>query len=390
MMLESRHQTLGASNAFSELIGSIYDCTLNPDLWDETLGAIRDAIECRTAVLSLADLVSDRILLTRSVGIEPYWLERVFEHTSEINARLGEALAEWPSLDEPFIVSRHLPETYFATSPYYNEVLKPQGMVDIMNFWLMASPARYSAFAVARHESTGVVGDRQIALSKLLMPHIRRAVTISNVLDPQSLERSRMADALDALRCGVVLANENGSILHANRSAERMLQQGRPLRAKGGVLGTNDEAATNELRAAIKLAARDETVLGRTGLAVALAEPDERTVFAHVLPLTTGDKRTQLQRDAVAAVFVGQPDERDGAALVAAGFGLTPAEARFLRGLVAGSTVAETATSLGIAHSTARTHLENIFSKTGLGRQADLVLLAARLAPPVQSAPPPS
>ncbi|MGH6734565.1 MAG: helix-turn-helix transcriptional regulator [Methyloceanibacter sp.] len=381
-MLGNEPQATGPSRALADLIGSIYDCTLDPELWDRCLGQIKEALGTANAVLSLADISQDRFLLTKQVGIPPEWMDRVAEHATEINSRLTEVLAWWPSLDEPFVVRRHMSESDLRTSPYFNDVVSKQGLVDIMSFYLMVSPTRYSALAAG---STQLITDRQVELGQLLLPHLRRAVTISNVLDARAIERARMADALDALHCGVILANERADILHANRSAEQMLRQGRPLRGSGGVLGATDDAATHELRAAIKIAARDETGLGRTGLAVPLAEPEADTVFAHVLPLASGETRTRLQPDAVAAVFVGQRDERDGADLVAAAFGLTPAETRVLSGLVAGSTIAETAAALGIAPSTARTHLENIFSKTGIGRQADLIRLAARMAPPTRS-----
>jgi len=45
----------------------------------------------------------------------------------------------------------------------------------------------------------------------------------------------------------------------------------------------------------------------------------------------------------------------------------------------------ETAVTLGIASTTAKSHLENIFAKTGVARQADLVRLATGLAPPTRS-----
>jgi DNA-binding CsgD family transcriptional regulator len=51
--------------------------------------------------------------------------------------------------------------------------------------------------------------------------------------------------------------------------------------------------------------------------------------------------------------------------------------------LLAGSTLAETATSLGVAPATAKTHLDNIFLKTGVTRQADLMRLGTRLVPPI-------
>ena len=48
---------------------------------------------------------------------------------------------------------------------------------------------------------------------------------------------------------------------------------------------------------------------------------------------------------------------------------------------VLGKALAQTANALGIAGTTAKTHLYNIFSKTGVSRQADLMRLATRLVP---------
>jgi len=67
--------------------------------------------------------------------------------------------------------------------------------------------------------------------------------------------------------------------------------------------------------------------------------------------------------------------------MMAAAFGLTPAETRVLAGLPAGRKLAETATALGVAVTTARTHLDSIFAKTGLSRQAELMLLATQMLP---------
>jgi DNA-binding CsgD family transcriptional regulator len=125
----------------------------------------------------------------------------------------------------------------------------------------------------------------------------------------------------------------------------------------------------------------------RTGLAIRLTAPELPPVFAHVLPLTGSDFRTRLQPAAVAAVFIGaRVDERDGANMVAAAFDLTPAETRVLASLLAGRTLAETGKALGISRSTANTHLDHIFMKTGVTRQADLIRLSNGLISPVGSA----
>jgi DNA-binding CsgD family transcriptional regulator/PAS domain-containing protein len=272
------------------------------------------------------------------------------------------------------------------TSPYAQECLKPQGIVDIAQYNLLDTEARYSAWAISKTEHQGLITEREIELGGLLLPHVRRAVMISDVLDVRTIERARMAEALDALRCAVVLADVRGAILHANRAAEEMLREGSAVTRAGGVLAAHAHPAAAELREAIALAARDETCIGKTGMAIVLTRPGEPPAVAHVLPLTGSDLRTRLEPAAVAAVFIGAPPNREDAAeIVAAAFGLTPAETRVLASLLGGRTLAETATTLGIAPTTAKYHLENIFTKTGVTRQADLMRLATGLAPPIKS-----
>jgi DNA-binding CsgD family transcriptional regulator len=85
-------------------------------------------------------------------------------------------------------------------------------------------------------------------------------------------------------------------------------------------------------------------------------------------------------------VFVGAPPgEQDAADAMAAAYDLTPAETRVLATLLAGRTLAETAGTLGIAPTTAKTHLDRIFGKTGVSRQSELLLLATRIASPARA-----
>ena len=62
-------------------------------------------------------------------------------------------------------------------------------------------------------------------------------------------------------------------------------------------------------------------------------------------------------------------------------FGLTPAEARLALHLVAGETLRSAEVKLNISYETARTHLKNIFSKTGTSRQAELVVAIVSALP---------
>jgi DNA-binding CsgD family transcriptional regulator len=89
---------------------------------------------------------------------------------------------------------------------------------------------------------------------------------------------------------------------------------------------------------------------------------------------------------AVAAIFIGgPPDAQEGADAVAATFGLTSAETRLLAGLFGGHTLTETAATLGITRPTAKTHLEHIFLKTKVTRQAELMRLWTGVISPTGS-----
>ena len=72
-----------------------------------------------------------------------------------------------------------------------------------MHLFLMHTPTRFSGLGIAWHERHGIVTEQEIELARLLLPHARRAVTISNVLDVRTIEAARMAETLGALRCDV-------------------------------------------------------------------------------------------------------------------------------------------------------------------------------------------
>src|SRR5215831_2871223 len=80
--------------------------------------------------------------------------------------------------------------------------------------------------------------------------------------------------------------------------------------------------------------------------------------------------------------LVGKQSSNIRVEAVATAFDLTPAEIRTLGRLLGGSSPAEIANELGVAMPTVRTHLSNIFGKTGTARQLDLVLLAVQFTTP--------
>ena len=66
---------------------------------------------------------------------------------------------------------------------------------------------------------------------------------------------------------------------------------------------------------------------------------------------------------------------------------LTPAEAALGALFVGGKDLKGTAEALGVRMSTAKTHLQKIFDKTGTSRQAELVQILLRSPAQIRSTP---
>ena len=106
----------------------------------------------------------------------------------------------------------------------------------------------------------------------------------------------------------------------------------------------------------------------------------------HVLPLTSGARRRAgASHSAVAAVFIRKAaiELPSPAEMIARHYGLTPTELRVMLSAVQVGGVPEIADALGVGQPTVKTHLHNLFNKTGASRQADLVKLVAGYSSPL-------
>ena len=66
-------------------------------------------------------------------------------------------------------------------------------------------------------------------------------------------------------------------------------------------------------------------------------------------------------------------------------YGLTTSELRVLLAMAPGLSVKEAAEVLGIGETTAQTHLQHIFRKTGTSKQTELMRLFMSSTPPVKA-----
>ncbi|OKO76347.1 hypothetical protein AC629_33000 [Bradyrhizobium sp. NAS80.1] len=371
---------------FSDLIGMIYDCAVEPDNWPGTIAQICQTIDCMSGLMLLIDLQLAQSRLAYAWGMKPNWERRFLSHSNHVSGFYQRAFSRTICQDgEPQVLSSLIDAAGPRARSIYAELTEPEGISETMQTVVFRQARRLAIFGANRHKSAGQLADNESAMMRLLVPHIRRAVAISDILDIRKLETHTLAAILDSFSTGVVVVGDRGRILHANGSARTMFSAARPVCASAGFLKVHDADAHRELADAIAVAQHNEAEIGSAGIGVALGGSGGEPSIAHVLPLAHGDLRTRLVPQASAAVFITRAEDKPAGNLqaVADSFGLTPAEARVLEQLAGGATVAEAAQDLGTSLYTAKTHLARIFSKTGAARQADLIALVHRLVPPI-------
>jgi DNA-binding CsgD family transcriptional regulator len=370
----------------SALIGKIYDGAIQPDRWPATIAEICGSIGCLSGLLLLIDLQRSQHRLAYAWGMSPGWEQRFLKHSQYISQFYQMAFRREICPDgEPQLLSRLVAAAGPRAQSVYAELLQSEGVSEAMQTVVLRQARRLAVFGANRQKDAGALTDDARTIMRLLVPHIRRAVTISDILDMKKLEAHALAATLDSYSIGVIVVAERRRIMYANHAARRMFSVDGPVSGADGLLKARDSAADRQLTEAIARAQRDEGMIGAAGIGVPLTNPMRETAIAHVLPLAHGNLRTRLMPQATAAVFI---TEAEGPPImdidaVAASFGLTPAEARTLQHLAGGATVMETAHALGISINTTKTHLARIFSKTGAPRQADLIALVHRLMPPI-------
>jgi DNA-binding CsgD family transcriptional regulator/PAS domain-containing protein len=365
------------------LIGHIYDAALDPALWTGVLAGIGEFVGGQAGGILSKDSVSKASTPHYHFGVDPYYVQIYSETHSKFDP-----VSTLPFFDVEQIVSlpELVPHDELREGRFFHEWMRPQGFVDAANSVLEKSVLSCSFLTILRDEALGIVDDQMRRRMALVVPHVRRAVLISKVIDLRQAEAATFADVLDGLSAGMFLIAADGRIVHANAAGHGMLSAGDVLRSVYGRLVTCDRHVDKVLQETFAAANHGDTEIGVKGIALSLSADNDERYVAHVLPLTSGARRfAGMAYAATAAMFVRKAALESPSApeIIARTYNLTPTELRVLLAIVEVGGIPEVATALGVADSTIKTHVGRLFEKTGASRQADLVKLVAGFSTPL-------
>jgi len=368
------------------VVERIYDCALDPSRWSETLRLIIELCRSQNCSLSVYNLQSRRDEMTFQVGIDERY-QRLYE---EKYAAMSPYVGPLQLVPVGTVVTSAtlVDERELLESRFYQELLKPLGLREAIGLKVIQTERRMGLLSASRLESQGHYGEAEVRLLSLLAPHVCRSVAISDALNLKTVKTETLEATLDALASGVYLTDRAGRIAYMNRAAERQVKTGNALRIVNNRLSPVDRVARAALAGAIAEATTDETETPSGGVTVALPGDDTMGLVATVLPLNRGQRRDLCGSFvATAAIFVQDPivvPPLPGEAFAKL-YGLTGSELRVLLAMSPGLSVKEAAEILGIGDTTAKTHLQKIYAKTGTSKQTELMHLFMSSAPPVDA-----
>ncbi len=368
----------------SALLETVYDAAIERAQWRDALRQACGFLSCSAGVVVSTDLLGS-FNLSVNWGYDPgYWesYQSHYFHLDPLNTSLfrsaigdvivGSRLRMWPDV---------------LASTFYREWVAPQGFVDIIGGTLDKSASGAAALTGIRRHEQGLANDTCAWRMRLILPHFRRALLISKLIDQHDLRADAFVEAMDALSTSVFFLNADGGLVHSNQSGREVLAAGDPLSLAGQCLVPVDHHSQPALRHALTAALKGSFESKSERLSLSILGRNGAPYAAHFLPLTSGARRqVGLNTAAVAALFLRKSSVDTTSAILTATrvYGFTPAEARVLAEIIDQGGLGQIATRLGVTRRTVQTHLEHLFEKTGSKRQADLVKLVAGHQSPLQ------
>src|SRR6266702_70313 len=205
---------MNANAQLLSVVGDIYDTTLDPSRWKNTLKRIVEYVGADHGAQSCALLskgATGEIRLGYHVGITPDFAHSYVDHYGQFDPAHAIRLFDVGQIHS---VEDWVPIEDYRKGRYYREWARPQQFEDAASVLLDKSADGFSYFGMIK--SGGLVDDKLRKALAPIVPHLRRAVLIGKVLHRRIEIASPIEHALDALKAAIFLLDRSGNITHLN------------------------------------------------------------------------------------------------------------------------------------------------------------------------------
>jgi DNA-binding CsgD family transcriptional regulator/PAS domain-containing protein len=372
-------------DAFGQLLGLVYDAALETGLWTSVIERMADMMGGTGGALieqDQRDGSGQGVLARADPGAAELYFGYPYDQQALLRVDDAEAfMRNW----RPTILTDEdwMPKSQLVRSEYYGQFLRRVDAHSVLMVRLVAKGLRTTSVSLGRALGAEQFGTREIDLARQLQPHLIRAVELGKRLSDAKNLGEELAQFLDGSPHGLILLDADGKVRHVNRTGEGLIGQRDAIFVRAGRLRGATADTTLRLQALIAAAGSRDGVR-RTGGSLALPSVSGRLPLSATIAPVGAERLALFQSGR--SVMVCITDLETGVRLPAERlrdlFGLTPAEARVALALFEGATLKEAAECLSVSFYTVRWHLAQIFEKTGVSRQSEMMRLMLRSVGP--------
>lgn len=364
-----------------ELLLDLYACTSNRSGWPRVLDRICRATGSRSAVIQFLVRDGERAWskwVLRDSTSEADCAEHERYMGDDVNPRLNY------SRQREALPTQHVfrDRDFFASDdPVLPEIRDRLAAIHLGHFMSVSTVLPGNArLALVLHKDLRERRDfepdhESFALG--LIPHLTQVMRLTERIEDSQKRTRDLEDALDLVRCPLVLCDPDSRVRWANKSAQEMFDRANRIHVSGERLVAPTHEETLRLRKRIEQIAKEDQParLADRCLVLGSGSTTALQVMMHAIP---GEAASSLSKSASTRrvlLVLSSPTEIPTlpADLIGRVFTLSPAESRVAAALCRGVTINEYASATGITIGTARFHLKQVLAKTQSSRQSDLV-----------------
>lgn len=356
---------------FSALETSIYEAAVIPELWPQALAEVSEASWTAGAVLVC---VNERgVQTTTSPNMQEVGRRFIDEGWMSRNTRAQELVAKGFVGAPHFVTEEDIFEPGLElTDPMINELFRPYGFGRGAGMIVELPHGDTVIVSIEQYWDRGHVRGKSLDTLNRLYPHLARGALLAGRSDFRRI--STAVEMLTTLGIPAVAITSTGRVVLANALFEASTHV---WDTRGGdKLVLHDKAADKMLADAV------QTIVAAESLrSIPLRETAGGPVGAvlQIAPIRRAAHDIFGSCVAIAVLSEPKADARQ-ATLVQSLFDLTAQELSVAKGISSGLSVAEIARQSGRSVHTIRNQLSAVLSKTGVSRQAEIVVLMNQLA----------
>jgi DNA-binding NarL/FixJ family response regulator len=277
----------------------------------------------------------------------------------------------------------HFDEAFVARDAFYRDYLIPCGGRYVTGAKIYQDEDLTVLIGIHRGRGSQPLDAQELMLCKRLGQHIETALGLWRRQRLQTQHALVGRAVLSQLAMPVMLIDEQLQLHFVNHAASLLLEAGGVLAERSGLLCIRPAEQQAELLLALKQlgAGGSPTHPMQHQRLVRAGAAQQQGLLLVLSPLHPAETKGAFGERSLMMVLVHDPATRwqHDPFVVAALYGLTPAESAVAVAVAAGAEVREIALRHGVAVATVRSQLHSVFAKMGLSRQAEIVLALAHL-----------